>query len=64
MNNTEAWATDVAVSQPEPNDPSQPVIISLDGGFAMTTGGITHDIPEAEAEDIFMPWFGPQGYKP
>lgn len=58
---SDVWASDVPVSQPEPNDPDQPVLISLGGGFAFTSGGITHDIPDAEIEDIFTPFFAPAG---
>lgn len=50
------WGADVPVSIPEPNEREIKVGFS---GMGFTTGGITHDITEAEREDLLMPSFAP-----
>jgi hypothetical protein len=54
---TEVWGSDVPISMPEP--PRRPIMVNF-GGFGMTTGGIAHNITEADIEEMFTPFFGPE----
>ena len=54
----ETWAADVSVSQPEPLG-ERPALFSFDGGFCFTTGGIAHDLNEAQAQEVFTPTYAP-----
>lgn len=53
------WGTDVPVSAPEV--PNRPVRVRL-GGFAFTTNGMTHDITEADREELLLPYFAPESF--
>lgn len=55
----DAWAADVQVSQPIP--PDREIVVDF-GGFALTTGGIAHDLTEENLEAILIPTFSPEGY--
>jgi hypothetical protein len=56
------WASDVRVSQPEPPE-DRPVQVDF-GGMGFTTGGIAHNISEADREEIFSPHYSPDGENP
>lgn len=62
MNET-IWASDVAISQPSGPPSDRPVLVDF-GGLGFTTGGIAHNITEAEREALFTPFFAPQGMPP
>ena len=55
---SDVWASDVRISQPDPNDQSNPITVDMDG-FAFTQTGISHNIPNSEIEDLFTPFFAP-----
>lgn len=54
----DTWASDVPVSQPSPLA-DLPAMVSFDGGFVFTTGGIAHDLDVADVEDVFTPTYAP-----
>lgn len=53
------WSSDVAVSKPRAYSMDRPVLVDF-GGFGFTTGGLAHNITEAEAEEQFIPIFAPE----
>lgn len=55
----DVWGSDVPVSMPIP--PDREVQVAF-GGFAFTTGGMNHDITEADIEETFFPPFSPEGF--
>jgi hypothetical protein len=57
---SDTWAANTEISQPQGMDPDQPVMVDM-GGFGFTTGGITHNITDAERQDLFSPFYAPQG---
>lgn len=56
---TSDWSSDVEVSQPIPPE-GREVLVDL-GGFGFTSGGIAHNLTEAEREAIFTPTYAPEG---
>lgn len=57
---TMSWSADIPISRPVVE---QERSVAVDfGGFGFTTGGITHNLSEVEAEAIFLPTFAPQGF--
>lgn len=58
---TTPWSTDTFISQPLPASKEMPVLVSF-GGFGFTSGGIAHDVTEAQVEEIFTPMFAPEGF--
>lgn len=54
----DAWAADVPVSQPEPLG-KRPAMVTFEGGFVFTTGGIAHDLTPTQAEEVFTPTYAP-----
>ena len=54
----DTWAADGPVSQPEPLS-DRPALVSFDGGFCFTSGGIAHDLTATQAEEVFTPTYGP-----
>lgn len=62
MASSELWATDTAVSRPEPMDPDAPVVVNF-GGIGFTTGGMAHNLTQADVEDIFTPYYAPEGFE-
>jgi hypothetical protein len=63
MNVETIWASDVQVSQPSGPPSDRPILVDF-GGFGFTTGGVAHNLTEAEREAIFTPFFSPQGLPP
>lgn len=57
---TMSWSADVPISRPVVEQ-QRAVVIDF-GGFGFTSGGITHNISDVEAEAIFLPTFAPEGY--
>lgn len=57
------WASDVKISMPVPPKVDQPVLIDL-GGFGFTAGGLAHNVSKADVEEIFTPFFTPDGNVP
>lgn len=55
------WASDTSVSRPEPVTQALPVLVDM-GGFAMTAGGLVHNITRDDIEDIFLPVYAPEGF--
>lgn len=53
------WGADTVVSKPIPPDRETQVSF---GGFAFTTGGLIHDLTEADVEETFFPMFSPEGF--
>lgn len=51
------WACDAPISMPTP--PKRPIMVSFDGGFGFTTGGIAHDMSQAQKEELATPFFAP-----
>jgi hypothetical protein len=58
MSGSKQWACDGPVSQPEPPAEDRPAIVMF-GGFAFSSGGITHDINAVDIEQTFTPTFAP-----
>lgn len=56
---SDVWGSDAPVSKPAP--PNREVAVSF-GGFAFTTGGVVHEVTEAEIEEAFFPVFAPEGF--
>lgn len=56
----DAWASDVPISHPAPITGDQPALVDF-GGFSFSTGGIVHDLNEAEIEEKFAPTYSPRG---
>jgi hypothetical protein len=54
------WSTNVPVSMPKPVDPASPVQVDF-GGFAFTTKGICHNVSQSDIDEMFTPFFSPQG---
>ena len=52
------WASDVAVSMPEPRDPSPLGQVPM-FGFVFTENGLFHDLTTAEHERLSIPTFAP-----
>lgn len=63
MKTTNAWASDVPVSMPQPYRPDMPVLVDM-GGFGFTEGGIAHNLSAADAEAMALPFFAPDGASP
>lgn len=57
----EEWGCDVPVSAP---DVPQRYVAVRFGGFAFTTLGMSHDITEAQREDLLTPHFAPENFMP
>jgi len=57
---TMSWSSDVPISRPVVEE--ERVVVIDFGGFGFTTGGITNNISDVEAEAIFLPTFAPEGY--
>lgn len=57
---TMSWSSDTPISRPVV-ETERSVVIDF-GGFGFTTGGITHNISDVEAEAIFLPTFAPEGF--
>jgi hypothetical protein len=55
------WGSDTAISMPEAARADQPILVDLDSGFGMTSGGIAHNLTEEQAELLSKPSFSPQG---
>jgi hypothetical protein len=55
------WGADAPISMPEPPRKDQPVMVDLRGGFAMTTGGIVHNITEELVSRHSRPYYAPTG---
>lgn len=55
---SDIWACDVRISQPETNKKENPPLVDM-GGFAFTATGISHNISDADIEDLFTPDFAP-----
>lgn len=53
------WGSDTAISMPEPS--KDPILVDLDGGFGMTTGGIAHNMSEEQAAALAKPDYAPAG---
>jgi hypothetical protein len=53
-----SWGTDTEISLPEPPRPHMPAVVDL-GGFAFTAGGISHNVTQAELEELATPTFAP-----
>jgi hypothetical protein len=60
---SDVWASDTSVSKPEPAASDQPALVDL-GGFAMTAGGLAHNLTASDVEDIFTPMYAPEGWVP
>lgn len=60
---SDSWASDVPVSAPAAIDPARPGLVDL-GGFTFTTGGIAHNITQADREELLTPTYAPDGVRP
>jgi len=56
-----AWGSDVPISMPEAPTQEQPVLVTFNGGFGMTTGGIAHDVTESQVDQMAQPFYAPSG---
>lgn len=63
MDEKRPWASDTPVSQPEPMENSLPMLVDF-GGVGMTSGGLAHSLTQADIEDVFTPFYAPEGYRP
>lgn len=54
----ETWAADTPVSRPEPLG-ERPSLMSFEGGFCFTTGGMAFDLDETQVEEVFTPTYAP-----
>lgn len=61
MNTSDYWGTDTPISMPVPSE-ERPPLVNL-GGFGFSTGGITHDLTEEDREEMFSPFFAPEGFR-
>lgn len=57
----EIWSSDTPVSTPEPLPPDTPIVVAF-GGIGFTTGGLAHDVSESDIENLFTPFFSPEGF--
>lgn len=56
------WSTDTPISKPEPVSPDLPVLSDF-GGIGMTAGGLAHTLTQGEIEDVFFPFYAPEGFR-
>ena len=58
----DVWSADTQVSRPDPVDTlNYPVLVEM-GGFAMTAGGLVHNLSRDDSEEIFAPTYAPEGF--
>jgi len=55
----DSWGADVPISMPNPLRKDLPKMISLGVGWAMTSGGIAHDLDDPTWEEVATPGFAP-----
>lgn len=53
-----AWGSDAPISMPATPTEDQPVMVDL-GGFAFTTGGLAHNLTQADREALLVPDYAP-----
>jgi hypothetical protein len=56
-----AWGSDVPISMPEAPSKEQPIMVTFEDGFGMTTGGIAHAVTESQVEQMATPFYAPAG---
>ena len=57
---SDTWSSDAIISMPEPPASDQPVLVDLEG-FGFTSGGICHNLTEADHEKLMAPHWAPAG---
>lgn len=55
---TDRWGADAPVSKPE--GLVRTALASLGEGWAFTSGGIAHDLTDADVEELFRPSYAPE----
>jgi hypothetical protein len=58
---SDTWATDTAVSFPEPPTSDVPVLVDFEG-FGFTMNGMAHNISGTDLEEMLTPHFAPEGF--
>jgi hypothetical protein len=52
------WGSDTPASMPVPPDPKQPPLVDF-GGFCFTAGGLSHNLSQADLDELAHPHFAP-----